>query len=541
MASMAARRVSSLLSRSFSASSPSLFRSQGRNYYNGSRIVRRFGTSAAAEEIISPSVQVSYTQLLIDGNFVDSASGKTFPTLDPRTGEVIAHVAEGDAEDINRAVKAARKAFDEGPWPKMTAYERSRIMLRFADLVEKHSEELASLESWDNGKPYQQSLTVEIPMLARLFRYYAGWADKIHGLTVPADGNYHVQTLHEPIGVAGQIIPWNFPLLMFAWKVGPALACGNTIVLKTAEQTPLTAFYVGKLFLEAGLPPGVLNIVSGFGPTAGASLASHMDVDKLAFTGSTDTGKIILGLAANSNLKPVTLELGGKSPFIVFEDADIDKAVELAHFALFFNQGQCCCAGSRTYVHEKVYDEFVEKSKARALKRVVGDPFKKGIEQGPQIDSEQFEKVLKYIRSGVESNATLECGGDKIGDKGYFIQPTVFSNVKDDMLIAQDEIFGPVQSILKFRDVDEVIRRANETRYGLAAGVFTKNLDTANRVSRALKAGTVWVNCFDVFDAAIPFGGYKMSGIGREKGVYSLNNYLQIKAVVTALNNPAWI
>uniref|UniRef100_A0A1J3FQH6 aldehyde dehydrogenase (NAD(+)) n=1 Tax=Noccaea caerulescens TaxID=107243 RepID=A0A1J3FQH6_NOCCA len=541
MASMAARRVSSLLSRSFSASSPSLFRSQGRNHYNGSRIVRRFGTSAAAEEIISPSVQVSYTQLLIDGNLVDSASGKTFPTLDPRTGEVIAHVAEGDAEDINRAVKAARKAFDEGPWPKMTAYERSRIMLRFADLVEKHSEELASLESWDNGKPYQQSLTVEIPMLARLFRYYAGWADKIHGLTVPADGNYHVQTLHEPIGVAGQINPGNFPLLMFAWKVGPALACGNTIVLKTAEQTPLTAFYVGKLFLEAGLPPGVLNIVSGFGPTAGASLASHMDVDKIAFTGSTDTGKIILGLAANSNLKPVTLELGGKSPFIVFEDADIDKAVELAHFALFFNQGQCCCAGSRTYVHEKVYDEFVEKSKARALKRVVGDPFKKGIEQGPQIDSEQFEKVLKYIRSGVESNATLECGGDKIGDKGYFIQPTVFSNVKDDMLIAQDEIFGPVQSILKFRDVDEVIRRANETRYGLAAGVFTKNLDTANRVSRALKAGTVWVNCFDVFDAAIPFGGYKMSGIGREKGVYSLNNYLQIKAVVTALNNPAWI
>ncbi|KAL0847414.1 hypothetical protein Bca101_020660 [Brassica carinata] len=538
---MAARRVSSLLSRSLSASSPFLSRSQGRNLSNGSRIVRRFGTSSAAEEVISPSVQVSYTKLLIDGNFVDAASGKTFPTLDPRTGEVIAHVAEGDAEDINRAVKAARKAFDEGPWPKMTAYERSRIMLRFADLVEKHSEELAALESWDNGKTYEQALTAEIPMLARLFRYYAGWADKIHGLTVPADGNYHVQTLHEPIGVAGQIIPWNFPLLMFAWKVGPALACGNTIVLKTAEQTPLTAFYVGKLFLEAGLPPGVLNIVSGFGGTAGASLASHMDVDKLAFTGSTDTGKVILGLAANSNLKPVTLELGGKSPFIVFDDADIDKAVELAHFALFFNQGQCCCAGSRTYVHEKVYDEFVEKAKARALKRVVGDPFKKGIEQGPQIDLKQFEKVMKYIRSGVQSNATLECGGGQVGDKGYFIQPTVFSNVKDDMLIAQDEIFGPVQSILKFSDVDEVIRRANETRYGLAAGVFTKSLDTANRVSRALKAGTVWVNCFDVFDAAIPFGGYKMSGNGREKGIYSLNNYLQVKAVVTPLNNPAWI
>ncbi|KAH0892913.1 hypothetical protein HID58_055342 [Brassica napus] len=446
---MAARRVSSLLSRSFSTSSPFPFRSQGRNCYNASRVVRRFGISSAAEKIIRPSVQVSYTQLLIDGNFVDAASGKTFPTIDPRTGEVIADVAEGDAEDIDWAVKAARKAFDEGPWPKMTAYERSRIMLRFADLVEKHSEDLAALETWDNGKTYQQAKTAEIPMLARLFRYYAGWADKIHGLTVPADGNYHVQTLHEPIGVAGQINPWNFPLLMFAWKVGPALACGNTIVLKIAEQTPLTAFYAGKLFLEAGLPLGVLNIVSGFGPTAGASLLSHIDVDKLllhcsfsslAFTGSTDTGKVILGLAANSNLKPVTLELGGKSPFIVFEDANINKAVELAHFALFFNQGQCCCAGSRTYVHEKVYDEFVEKAKARALKRVVGDPFKKGIEQGPQIDSKQFEKVMRYIRSGVESNATLECGGHQIGNKGYFIQPTVFSNVKDDMLIAQDEI-----------------------------------------------------------------------------------------------------
>ncbi|CAN6814942.1 unnamed protein product [Brassica oleracea] len=556
---MAARRVSSLLSRSFSTSSPFPFRSQGRNCYNASRVVRRFGISSAAEKIIRPSVQVSYTQLLIDGNFVDAASGKTFPTIDPRTGEVIADVAEGDAEDIDWAVKAARKAFDEGPWPKMTAYERSRIMLRFADLVEKHSEDLAALETWDNGKTYQQAKTAEIPMLARLFRYYAGWADKIHGLTVPADGNYHVQTLHEPIGVAGQINPWNFPLLMFAWKVGPALACGNTIVLKIAEQTPLTAFYAGKLFLEAGLPLGVLNIVSGFGPTAGASLLSHIDVDKLllhcsfsslAFTGSTDTGKVILGLAANSNLKPVTLELGGKSPFIVFEDANINKAVELAHFALFFNQGQCCCAGSRTYVHEKVYDEFVEKAKARALKRVVGDPFKKGIEQGPQIDSKQFEKVMRYIRSGVESNATLECGGHQIGNKGYFIQPTVFSNVKDDMLIAQDEIsvrradtnniVDLVQHRLLnggfvgvgFRELyaqsfritlaSSVLPRlrANETRYGLAAGVFTKSLDTAKRVSRALKAGTVWVNCFDVFDAAIPFGGYKMSGNSREKGIY---------------------
>ncbi|KAK4568573.1 hypothetical protein RGQ29_004118 [Quercus rubra] len=541
---MAARRFSSLLSRSLAASSTSgsssLLSSLGRSSSCG-RSIHRFSTAAAAEELIIPPVQINYTQNLINGQFVDAVSGKTFPTYDPRTAEVIAHVAEGDAEDINLAVAAARKAFDEGPWPRMTAYERSRILLRFADLLEKHSDELAALETWNNGKPYEQAAKSELPLIIRLFHYYAGWADKIHGLTVPADGDYHVQTLHEPIGVAGQIIPWNFPLVMFAWKVGPALACGNTIVLKTAEQTPLTALFVAKLFHEAGLPPGVLNIVSGYGPTAGAALASHMDVDKLAFTGSTDTGKIVLELAARSNLKPVTLELGGKSPFIVCEDADLDQAVELAHFALFFNQGQCCCAGSRTYVHERVHDEFIEKAKARAVRRVVGDPFKKGVEQGPQIDSEQFEKVLRYIRAGIKSNATLECGGDRFGSKGYFIQPTVFSNVQDDMLIAQDEIFGPVQSIFKFKDLDEVIRRANATRYGLAAGVFTKNLDTANTLTRALRAGTVWINCFDVFDAAIPFGGYKMSGIGREKGIYSLNNYLQVKAVITPLKKAAWL
>ncbi|CAN6214286.1 unnamed protein product [Urochloa humidicola] len=504
-------------------------------------VLQRFSTAAAAEEPISPPVQVNYTKLLINGNFVDAASGKTFPTLDPRTGEVIAHVAEGDAEDVNRAVAAARKAFDEGPWPKMTAYERSRILLRFADLIEKHNDELAALETWDNGKPYEQAAHIEVPMVARLMRYYAGWADKIHGLIVPADGPHHVQVLHEPIGVAGQIIPWNFPLLMFAWKVGPGLACGNTLVLKAAEQTPLSALYICKLLHEAGLPEGVVNVVSGFGPTAGAALAGHMDVDKLAFTGSTDTGKIVLELAARSNLKPVTLELGGKSPFVIMDDADVDHAVELAHFALFFNQGQCCCAGSRTFVHERIYDEFVEKSKARALKRVVGDPFRKGVEQGPQIDDEQFNKILRYIRSGVDNGATLVTGGDRLGDKGYYIQPTIFSDVQDGMKIAQEEIFGPVQSILKFKDLNEVIKRANASQYGLAAGVFTKSLDTANTLTRALRVGTVWVNCFDVFDAGIPFGGYKQSGIGREKGIDSLKNYLQVKAVVTPIKNAAWL
>lgn len=530
------------LSRSLTSASASALFSRGRNA-TLSRVICKYSTAAAAavENPISPPVGVNYNQLLIDGKFVDAASGKTFPTLDPRTGDVIAHVAEGNAEDINRAVAVARKAFDEGPWPKMTAYERQRILLRFADLIEKHNDELAALETWDNGKPYEQAAKIEVPMVARLIRYYAGWADKIHGLTLQSDGPYHMETLHEPIGVVGQIIPWNFPLLMFSWKIAPALACGNTVVLKTAEQTPLSALFASNLLHEAGLPPGVLNVVSGFGPTAGAALASHMDVDKLAFTGSTNTGKVVLELAARSNLKPVTLELGGKSPFIVCEDADIDKAVELAHFALFFNQGQCCCAGSRTFVHERVYDEFVEKAKARALKRTVGDPFKGGIEQGPQIDTEQFEKIMKYIRSGVESGATLETGGERLGNKGYYIKPTVFSNVKDDMLIATDEIFGPVQSILKFKDLDEVIRRANASQYGLAAGVLTQNIETAHTLTRALRVGTVWVNCFDIFDAAIPFGGYKMSGQGREKGIYCLSNYLQVKAVVAPLKNPAWL
>ncbi|KAK6160183.1 hypothetical protein DH2020_003564 [Rehmannia glutinosa] len=499
---MASRRISSLVSRSL----PLLSRG-GKQTYVG-RGIYRYSTAAALEDPIKPPVTVQYDKLLINGQFVDAASGKTFPTLDPRTGEVIAHVAEGDAEDINRAVAAARKAFDEGPWPKMTAYERQRILLRFADLVEKHNDEIAALESWDSGKPFEQSAQVEIPMFVRLFRYYAGWADKIHGLTIQADGPHHVQTLHEPIGVAGQIIPWNFPLVMFGWKVGPALACGNTVVLKTAEQTPLSALLVSKLLHEAGLPDGVLNIVSGFGPTAGAALCRHMDVDKIAFTGSTETGKIVLESSAKSNLKPVTLELGGNHLLLFVRMLMWTKLLSW-HTLLYFS--------IRTYVHEKVYDEFIEKAKARALKRVVGDPFKAGIEQGPQIDAEQFEKILKYIRSGKESGATLETGGDRFGTKGYYIQPTVFSNVKDDMLIAMDEIFGPVQTVLKFKDLGEVIQRANNTRYGLAAGVFTQNLDTANTLMRALRVGTVWINCFDTFDATIPFGGYKMSGIGREK------------------------
>ncbi|CAI8609487.1 unnamed protein product [Vicia faba] len=476
-------KISRLISRSISsASSSTLFSRGGNGGYRGGLLAKYSTAVVVDEQPIKPLVQVEHIGLLIDGKFVDAASGKTFPTLDLRTGEVIAHVVEGHSEDIDMDVAAARKAFDIGPWPKMTTYERQKIMLHAADLIEKHNDEIATLETWDNGKPYEQSRQVEISML----------------------------TLHEPIGVAGQIIPWNFPLLMFAWKVGPALACGNTVVMKTAEQTPLSVLYTARLFLEAGLPPGVLNIVSGFGPTAGAALASHMDVDKVAFTGSTATGKFILQLAAQSNLKQIRLlELGGKSPFIVCEDADVDQAVELAHFALFFNQGQCCCAGSRTFVHERVCDEFVEKAKIRALNRSVGDPFKSGIEQGPQIDSKQFEKILRYIRSGVDTGATLETGGERHASKGYYIQPTVFSDVQDDMPIAKEEIFGPVQTILKFKNNEDVIQRENNSKYGLAAGIFTQNIDTANTLTRALKVGTIWVNCYDVFDATIPFGGIK--------------------------------
>ncbi|KAJ7539011.1 hypothetical protein O6H91_11G073100 [Diphasiastrum complanatum] len=546
---MASRGLPSLLSRlslctstlsRYIASSPCNYlpRSLGNSWIAN----RSFAvTSEIQEEPLKAPVEVQHTKLLINGEFVDALSGKTFPTLDPRTEEVIANVAEGDQEDVNRAVKAAREAFDKGPWPRMSSYERSKIIYRYADLLEKYNDELAALETLDSGKTFEQASVVEIPLVTRTFRYFAGWADKIQGLTIPTDGAYHAYTFHEPIGVVGQIVPWNFPLVMYAWKVAPALACGNTIVLKTAEQTPLSSILAGKLALEAGLPPGVLNIISGYGPTAGAAIANHMDIDKVAFTGSTNVGKIIMKAAADSNLKPVTLELGGKSPFIICEDADVDQAVELSHFALFFNQGQCCCAGSRTFVHESIYDEYVEKAKERALKRVVGDPFKIGVEQGPQVDKEQFDRILGYVEAGQQEGARLVTGGARFGSKGYYIKPTIFADVQDEMRICREEIFGPVQAVTKFRTLEEAVTRANNSKYGLAAGVFTQNLDTANTLSRALRAGTVWINCYDIFDAAIPFGGYKMSGLGREKGEYVLKNYTQVKAVVTPLTNPAWL
>jgi len=475
------------------------------------------------------------TQLFINNKFVDAVSGKTFETENPSTGSIITKVAEADKKDVDIAVKAATSAFYEGQWSKMDARDRGRLLYKLADLMEKHKEELARIESLDNGKPYSEAFHADLALSIDCFRYYAGWADKLQGKTIPIRGDYFCYTRHEPIGVIAQIIPWNFPLLMLSWKLAMGLSTGNTVVVKVAEQTPLSALRLAELIVEVGFPPGVVNILPGYGPTAGAALASHMEVDKVAFTGSTEVGHIIQELAAKSNLKRVSLELGGKSPNIVFADADMDEAVKASHVGLFLNQGQCCIAGSRVLVEDKVYDEFIEKSVKFAAARTVGHPFEETTKQGPQISKEQLDKILGYIESGKKEGAKLATGGQRIGEKGYFVEPTIFKDVKDEMTISREEIFGPVMSIHKFSSVEEVIKRANATQYGLGAAVHTKNIAKAHAVANKLRAGTVYINSYDVFDAAAPFGGFKQSGFGRELGEYGLQLYTEVKTVIVPL------
>lgn len=491
-------------------------------------------TAKPSASAITKSPKIGPTKLLIDGKWRDALSGKTFETINPATEEKIADVAEGDAADVDLAVKAARKAFD-GPWSKMDARERGRLLHRLADLAEKNLEELAALETLDNGKPIRDSRAADLPLAIDCLRYYAGWADKLTGDTIPIRGNYFCYTRREPMGVAGQIIPWNFPLLMTAWKWGPALAAGCTIIMKPAEQTPLSCLRFGELAMEAGIPPGVINIIPGYGPTAGAALVKHPGVDKIAFTGEHRTAQIIMSDAAMS-LKRLTFELGGKSPNVIFADADLDAAVAGTEFGLFFNQGQCCCAGSRVFVDEKIHAEFVEKLVARASTRKLGDPFDPETSQGPQVDQAQFDKILSYIDKGNQGGAKCVTGGKRFGTKGFYIEPTVFDHVSDDMPIATDEIFGPVMSVLPFKSVDEVIERANNTFYGLAAAVWTRDVGKAHKFAHSVRAGTVWVNCYDVFDAAAPFGGFKMSGIGRELGAAALQNYTELKTVTMSLD-----
>jgi phenylacetaldehyde dehydrogenase len=478
-------------------------------------------------------------QLFINGQWANAASGKTFETSNPATGETLAWVAEGDAEDINRAVRAARRAFEDGPWSRLTPSERGRIIWRIGDLILEHADELAQLESLDNGKPYAVARAADVPLAADLFHYMAGWATKIEGNTIDISvpympgANFHSYTLREPVGVVGQIIPWNFPLLMAAWKLGPALTTGNCVVLKPAEQTPLTALLLAELIAQAGVPDGVVNVVTGFGETAGAALAAHDDVDKVAFTGSTEVGKLIVQAAAG-NLKKVTLELGGKSPNIVFDDADA-AAVEGAANAIFFNHGQCCVAGSRLFVQQSRFDEVVDGVSEIAKSIKLGSGLDEGTQMGPLVSDEQFRRVTGYLESGKADGATAVTGGGRFGDRGYFVEPTVLTNTSPDMKVVREEIFGPVVVAAPFESLDDIAAVANDTDYGLGAGIWTRDISKAHALAKKIRAGTVWINCYNVFDASLPFGGYKQSGWGREMGHEALEAYTEVKAVTTQL------
>jgi aldehyde dehydrogenase (NAD+) len=481
-----------------------------------------------------PFLDGALKRMLISGRWVEAASGKTFESRDPATGELLAQVAEGDAEDIDRAVAAARRAFD-GPWRKVKPYERQQMLLKLADLLERHFEELSMLDTLDMGAPISRTLGNRRRVLGML-RYYAGMATALHGETIENSlpGEIFSYTLKEPVGVVGAIIPWNGPLGASIWKIGPALATGCTIVLKPAEEAPLTALRLGELILEAGIPEGVVNIVPGYGDTAGAALASHHGVDKVAFTGSHLTGQKIIQASAG-NLKRVSLELGGKSPDIVFADADLDTAVAGAGMAVFANSGQICSAGTRLFVERRIYDEFTGRVAEFGTGLQVGNGIDPKTQIGPLVSEQQLDRVTGYLSLGKEEGARALSGGDRLTEgalaKGYFVPPTVFADVRDDMRIAQEEIFGPVLSAIPFNDVDEVVQRANATPFGLGSGVWTRDVNKAHRLAKGIRAGSVWVNCYQAMDPAMPFGGYKMSGYGRESGLQHVEEYLNVKAV----------
>ena len=488
--------------------------------------------------LTATKAQIKPGKLCINGEWRESASGKTFETVNPATGEVLTHVADAAGEDVDRAVGAARAAFDDlkGPWRKMSASERGRLIWKLAELIEKHADEMAELETLDNGKIINESRYIDVPMAADVLRYYAGWATKVHGETINSFENAFTYTLREPVGVVAAIVPWNFPLLIATWKLGPALACGCTVVLKPAEQTPLTALRMGELMQEAGFPPGVVNIVTG-GPSTGQALVRHAGVDKIAFTGSTAVGKEIMQAAAG-DLKRVTLELGGKSPNIVFADSDLDSAVKGAITGIFYGKGECCNAGSRLFVESKVHDQFLEKLIERAKKLRPGDPLDPKSRLGAIVSQQQMEQVLRYIEAGKSEGAKVLTGGTRAsvdGSKGFFIEPTIFDGVTNEMKIAQEEIFGPVLATITFNDIDEVAEQANKNPYGLAAAIWTNDIKKAHALTRKLKAGIVWINTYGLMDAAVPFGGFKQSGFGRELGMHAIEHYTEIKSVWMAL------
>jgi len=482
---------------------------------------------------VADAIAAAPTQLFIDGEFRDAKGGATFGSINPATEEAVAEIASASAEDVDAAVAAARAAFSGGPWAEMPARKRGRILWRLGELVRQNIEEMAILETVDNGKPIFESLYVDMPMVADVLQYYAGWADKLHGEVIPLGNDVLDYTLREPLGVVGAIVPWNFPLLLASWKIGPALATGNTLVLKPAQETSLTALKLAELSIEAGVPAGVLNVVPGDGPVTGAALVAHADVDKIAFTGSTVTGQGILRASADT-LKKVTLELGGKSPNIVLADADLDAAVKGAAMGIFYGKGEVCAAGSRLFVEKSVAENFVEQLVGRAERMVPGDPMHPKTRMGALVSQAQMDKVLGYVDAGKSEGARLCTGGDRVevgGDKGYFVRPAVFDNVANDMTIAREEIFGPVLSVIAFDDEEDAIAQANDTPFGLAAAVWSRDIGRAHRVARRLQAGTVWINTYNRYDAAAPFGGYKQSGYGRELGVHALEHYTQVKNV----------